>query len=69
MPIVVCTLPNAGDVINGVAFRPGKDGNVSDEVPDDVAAMFANIPGYKVISSPPEATPRRKDSNASADAK
>jgi regulator of replication initiation timing len=48
---IVCNLPNAGDVINGVAFVPLKIGDetvrVSEEVNSAVAkSTFLLIPGY-----------------------
>ncbi len=48
---VVCSLPNAGDVINGVVFVPmminGEEVRVSEDVNPNVAkTSFLSIPGY-----------------------
>ena len=45
---VICTRPNASTEINGVKFTPTKDGTgvISDEVSEEVAALFLSIPGY-----------------------
>lgn len=47
---VICTLPNASELINGIAFAKDLDGSmVSVEVLDDaVAAQFQGITGFKV---------------------
>lgn len=44
---IICTLPNASDNINGVAFIAGAGGMVSEEIPAAVAERFLSIPGYK----------------------
>jgi hypothetical protein len=46
MPKVICTLPNASEEINGVKFVSHKDGMISEEIKEDVAALFLSIPGY-----------------------
>lgn len=48
---VICTLPNASDLISGVAFEPAADGGMvsASPVDEDVAARFAMIPGYNVV--------------------
>lgn len=46
MPKVICTLPNASDLINDVKFAAHELGMISEEVADDVAEFFASIPGY-----------------------
>ena len=46
MAKVLCTLPNASNLINGVRFASVPDGMLSEEISDDVAANFASIPGY-----------------------
>lgn len=44
---IICTLPNASDLINGVKFAPHEDGTViSEDVSSEVAANFLEIPGY-----------------------
>lgn len=59
MPRVVCTLPNASHLINGVRFASlGEDGGMlSEELSDADAAAFLNIPGYEphVMPSEPRA--------------
>lgn len=59
MQKVKCFLPNASDVINGIAFRPCEDGGVEsvEALEDDVAARFDGITGYALIpvSAPPAA--------------
>lgn len=44
---VLCTLPNAAAVINGVNFEPVDAGMLSEDVPAEVAAHFLSIPGYR----------------------
>ena len=48
MKKVVCTLPNASELINGVKFAEEDGVMVSVEVEDDVAEQFASIPGYEL---------------------
>lgn len=48
MAKVICSLPNASEMINGVAFVSHKLGMISEEIADDVAANFAKIKGYVV---------------------
>lgn len=49
---VLCTLPNAGDLISGVRFEPGPAGMVSEPVTSDVAAQFLRVDGYRVSPEP-----------------
>lgn len=49
MPKVICTLPNASGVINGVNFVTHKLGMISEEVADDVADHFLKIKGYAAV--------------------
>lgn len=49
MAKVQCTLENASDKINGVAFEPGQKGMVSEDISLDLAEQFAQIPGYEII--------------------
>ena len=50
MPQVICTLENASESINGVKFTPREDGAmVSEEISEDVAELFASIPGYELV--------------------
>lgn len=60
MKRVRCFLPNAGDLINGIAFQPCADGGVEsvDALADDIAAQFDGINGYALI--PVEDKPGRK---------
>lgn len=51
MPKVICTLPNAAELINGVKFTSDRGQMISEEVPDEVAAAFAKIPGYTVAGA------------------
>lgn len=46
MAKVICKLPNASGLINGVKFVTHKLGMISEEIADDVAAEFTKIEGY-----------------------
>lgn len=49
---ILCTLPNASELISGIAFAALADnsGVLSvEEVDDEIAAGFEGIPGYKVL--------------------
>ncbi|PJA24960.1 MAG: hypothetical protein COX57_05730 [Alphaproteobacteria bacterium CG_4_10_14_0_2_um_filter_63_37] len=47
MPQVRCDLPNASELINGVAFTKTADGcHVSEEISQEQAERFCRIPGY-----------------------
>jgi len=46
MAKVICTLPNASTLINGVKFVEHEAGVISEDVSDDVAAAFTRIKGY-----------------------
>ena len=48
MAKVICSLPNASELINGVKFVTHRLGMISEEVEDAVAAAFSAIPGYAV---------------------
>lgn len=50
---VLCTLPNAGELINGVAFQATSVGMLSDPIDTDMAANFLRIPGYVEVLDPP----------------
>lgn len=50
MKIILCTLPNASDSINGVEFKRTENGMLA-EVEDDVAAHFLGIDGYEELST------------------
>ncbi|HET8870432.1 MAG TPA: hypothetical protein VFM48_08305 [Aquabacterium sp.] len=47
MPKIICTLENASHLINGVKFIEHEAGRISEEVSEEVAALFASIPGYQ----------------------
>lgn len=55
MPQVLCTLPNASELINGVKFAAHAKGLLSEDVSDEVAANFASIPGYELVGAKPPA--------------
>lgn len=46
MPKVICTLPNAAAVINGVAFEPHELGLISEDISKEKVEYFLSIPGY-----------------------
>lgn len=59
MPRIKCTLPNAAEEIDGVAFSADISGSMtSEEVSDEVAERFTRIPGYTVAD--PKANPNKK---------
>jgi hypothetical protein len=49
---ILCKLPNAAEVINGVKFITHKLGVVSEEIEDEVAEHFLKIPGYVRFGAP-----------------
>lgn len=53
MAKVLCTRPNAGTEINGVAFTKHENGMLSEDISAEQAAEFAEIPGYEVVGSKP----------------
>lgn len=55
MPRVICTLENASEEISGWRFTADRGQMVSEDLPDDVAARFASIPGYRLVAPPPPA--------------
>jgi len=56
MATIICTRPNASELINGVAFKRQEDGSViAHDVSDDVALAFAEIPGYMIVGEAVEA--------------
>lgn len=59
---VLCTLPNAGDLISGVRFEPCPDGKISELISPEVGAAFLRVGGYQVVPEPQPTTenePRR----------
>ena len=47
MPKIICTLPNASELINDVKFVTHALGRISEEVSEEVASFFESIPGYE----------------------
>ena len=64
MKKIVCTLPNASNRINGIAFESTLDGMVSEPVEDAVAAHFEGIAGYDVIEIKPAAASKKAKADA-----
>ena len=67
MSKVICTLPNASSLINGVAFAPHELGVVSEEIEQECADAFLRIDGYldhvdvlAAVGSAPVAAARTK---------
>lgn len=48
MSKVICTLPNASELINGVKFEPHERGVISEDISDEQAEAFLAIPGYEL---------------------
>lgn len=69
MPKILCTLPNASSLINGIRFEPAEHGMQSvEDLPDEVAAGFSAIPGYQVVGAEaPRETKPDVPANAPAD--
>lgn len=59
MARIICSLPNASDIINGVRFTADRGQMVSDEISDAQAEAFAAIPGYQLVSI--ELAPAKQD--------
>lgn len=56
MQRVVCSLPNASTLINGVKFASlAEGGMLSEEIDDGVAEGFCRIPGYTLWQKSAEA--------------
>lgn len=64
MAKVICTLPNASNLINGVKFVEHELGMISEEIEDEVAGAFAAIKGYVLAntSGKPAGKPGRPSS-------
>ena len=59
---VLCILENASDEISGVKFEQVEGGMLSEEISDDVAALFLEIPhGYRVYEAPAAGAAVNKD--------
>lgn len=52
MAKVLCTLPNASEEISGVKFEQREDGMLSEDISDEQAAAFVEIPGYALMIEP-----------------
>lgn len=52
---VVCKLPNAGELINGIAFRamPGVGMVSVERVPQEALERLLRIPGYEALEDMP----------------
>lgn len=48
MPKVICTHPNASNLIDGVNFSAHPRGVISEDISEEQAKRFASIPGYEV---------------------
>lgn len=46
---VLCTLPNASSLINGVTFARTREGMLSDVIPAEAARGFGSIRGYRLL--------------------
>ena len=64
MPKVLCTLPNASAEINGKKFVSHRDGMLSENMTDEEAAAFAEIPGYEVVEDKEPPAARGKTAKA-----
>ncbi len=69
MAKILCTLPNASGEISGVKFVSHKNGMLSEEIDDQVAAVFLQIPGYELVGAPSEAEKGAAEAAAEAAAK
>jgi hypothetical protein len=48
MPRILCTLPTASTLINGIVFVSHRLGMLSEDVPEAIAKRFATIKGYEI---------------------
>lgn len=60
MARVICTLPNADKLINGVTFTADRGQMISEEIPDEVADAFLAVPGYILVGAKVDAKPEGK---------
>lgn len=51
MAQVLCTRPNAAEEISGVKFSRAEEGMLSEEISDERAAAFLEIPGYALVGA------------------
>ena len=49
MTKILCSLPNASERIDDIAFTQHANGMLSEDVSAEVAARFASIPGYAIV--------------------
>lgn len=47
---ILCTRPNASELISGVRFAPGGDGMLSEPVSRATAELFGAVPGYRIVA-------------------
>lgn len=68
MPKVICTLENAADEISGYKFTalPDGAGKISEDLPEDVAAVFLSITGYKAEVAEAAKAPAAKEAQKPA---
>lgn len=67
MPKVICTRPNAAEIISGVNFTKHEDGMLSEEISDEQAAAFCEIPGYAVVDDEGTAAAKAAEKAAAAE--
>lgn len=60
MARVLCTSPNASELISGIKFSSVDGGMLSEEVSDDIAADFCAIPGYTLHAGGDKSAPKPK---------
>lgn len=60
MAKVICKLPNASELINGVKFATHKLGMLSEDISDEAAEAFTQIKGYTLY------TPTKAEAAAAA---
>lgn len=65
---VICTLPNASTLINGVAFKARGEVMVSEDISEEAANAFAEIAGYEILPDTKEADAAAAAAKAAADA-
>ena len=49
MARVICSLPHAAAIISGVKFVMDRGEAISEEIEDEVAAIFTRIPGFRPV--------------------
>lgn len=66
MARVLCTRPNAAEEISGVNFTQHENGMLSEEISDDQAAAFCEIPGYDLVDDEASAAAKAAAKEAAA---